>query len=100
MALTVTPLHPHIGAEIDGLDLREPGGRDDGARGSGGRSIAGRCWCFATSTWPTRTQRIRRAFRTAGNRGAERCRAGVGGLSIPEIGDISNLDVDSKHPHP
>jgi alpha-ketoglutarate-dependent 2,4-dichlorophenoxyacetate dioxygenase len=95
MTLTVTALHPHIGAEVCGVDVAAP--LDDAA-------LAG-LWCAIDrySVLVLKNQSITdaqlKAF-AARFGDLEIGRAALQGgrrrLDIPEIGDISNLDLDSN----
>jgi alpha-ketoglutarate-dependent 2,4-dichlorophenoxyacetate dioxygenase len=95
MALTVTPLHPEIGAEVAGLDAGRPLGGD----------TVDELW-DAIDRWAAlvlRDQHVSdeqlRAFAArfgALEIGRSAARPGRRRLSLPEIGDISNLDEDNR----
>jgi alpha-ketoglutarate-dependent 2,4-dichlorophenoxyacetate dioxygenase len=95
MTITVTPLHPHIGAEVSGVDASRS--LDDATIAALWQAIDkhsvlvlkhqsitdAQLKAFAAPFGPLEIGR-------AALQGAKRR------LDIPEIGDISNLDVDSK----
>jgi alpha-ketoglutarate-dependent 2,4-dichlorophenoxyacetate dioxygenase len=93
MTITVTPLHPHIGAEISGIDVAAP--LDAEARDALWRAIDTHCVVVLHDQRVTDAQ----LKEFAGNFGPLEIGRGAlqGGkrrLSIPEIGDISNLDIE------
>jgi alpha-ketoglutarate-dependent 2,4-dichlorophenoxyacetate dioxygenase len=95
MTLAVTPLHPHIGAEVSGLDVSRL--LDEAPLAELWKAIDRHCVLVMPSQSITDAQL--KSFATRfGNleigRGA--LRPGKRRLTIPEIGDISNLDVDSN----
>ena len=45
----ITPLHPSLGAAVEGVDLAEPGRRADAADADRARSPTIWPWCFTTS---------------------------------------------------
>src|ERR1700722_7504055 len=95
MTIQITPLHPHIGAEVSGVDAAAP--LDDKTLAALWRAIDrysvlvlkhqsisdAQLKAFAAPFGPLE---IGRAALQGGKRR----------LDIPEIGDISNLDTDSK----
>jgi alpha-ketoglutarate-dependent 2,4-dichlorophenoxyacetate dioxygenase len=95
MTITVTPLHPHIGAEIAGLDVAAPLGNatlDELWRAIDRHSVLvlknqsitdAQLKAFADKFGPLEI-------------GRAALRPGKRRLGIPEIGDISNLDEDSR----
>jgi alpha-ketoglutarate-dependent 2,4-dichlorophenoxyacetate dioxygenase len=95
MTIQVTPLHPHIGAEVTGVDVAVPLAAETLAalwRAIDERSVLvlkhqsvtdAQLKAFATPFGPLE---IGRAALQGGKRR----------LDIPEIGDISNLDIDSN----
>src|SRR5947199_775505 len=95
MPLTITPLHPEIGAEIGGLDASR--GLDE--------TVLGQLW-QAIDRWAVlvlHDQQLSdeelRAFAArfgALEIGRSAARPGRRRLALPEIGDISNLDEDSR----
>jgi alpha-ketoglutarate-dependent 2,4-dichlorophenoxyacetate dioxygenase len=95
MALAITPLHPHIGAEIGGLDVGRP--LDDATVDALWRAIDRHSVVVFHDQHLSDEQL--RAFaarfgeleigRAAGRPGRRR-------LQFPEIGDISNLDEDNQ----
>jgi alpha-ketoglutarate-dependent 2,4-dichlorophenoxyacetate dioxygenase len=95
MAFALHRLHPHIGAEISGLDLREP--IDKATVDSLWRAID------AHAVLVFHDQRLSdaelRAFAARFGEleiGRSAARGGRRRLQFPEIGDISNLDEDSR----
>src|SRR6266702_2833355 len=90
MTITVTQLHPHIGAEIGGIDLREP---VDAA------AVAALWQAIDThAVLVFREQQLRTFAGRFGELeiGRSAARGGRRRLSFPEIGDISNLDEDNR----
>src|SRR5436309_9912535 len=95
MALAITPLHPHIGAEIGGLDVSRPIADEIVAELWGGID--------RYAVLILRDQQIsdRQLHDFAARFGELEIGRGAlqGGrrrLSIPQIGDISNLDEDNQ----
>src|SRR5579872_171701 len=95
MTITVTPLHPHIGAEVSGVDASKP--LDDEIIAALWRAIDKHSVLvlkhqsisdaqLKTFAAPFGPLEIGRAALQGGKRR----------LDIPEIGDISNLDIDSN----
>jgi alpha-ketoglutarate-dependent 2,4-dichlorophenoxyacetate dioxygenase len=95
MTITVTPLHPHIGAEVAGVDVARPLDAETIAalwRAIDAHSVLvlkhqsisdAQLKAFAAPFGPLE---IGRAALQGGKRR----------LAIPEIGDISNLDIDNN----
>jgi alpha-ketoglutarate-dependent 2,4-dichlorophenoxyacetate dioxygenase len=95
MALTVTPLHPEIGAEVAGVDAARPldGDTVDELWGAIDR------WAVLVLRDQQVTDEELRRFAVrfgALEIGRSAARGGRRRLSLPEIGDISNLDEDSR----
>src|SRR5437763_997867 len=95
MALAITPLHPHIGAEVGGLDLSRPIDSDTVAE----------LWRaidrHAVLVFHDQQISDRQLYDFAARFGELEIGRGAlqGGrrrLSIPQIGDISNLDEDNR----
>jgi alpha-ketoglutarate-dependent 2,4-dichlorophenoxyacetate dioxygenase len=95
MTISVTPLHPHIGAEIRGLDLSRPIGTE----------TVGEIWKaidqYAVVVFPQQrlTDEELRSFAARFGEleiGRSAARGGRRRLQFPEIGDISNLDEDNR----
>src|ERR1700722_16561427 len=95
MTITVTPLHPHIGAEVSGVDVAAP--LDEATRDALWRAIDVHCVVVLHGQQVTDAQ-LKEFAACFGpleiGRGA--LQGGKRRLSIPEIGDISNLDTDSN----
>ena len=95
MTLSITPLHPHIGAEIGGLDLSGP--VDEATVREIWRAIDE----FAVLVF-RRQQLSDRQLHDFAARfgeleiGRSALRPGRRRLAIPQIGDISNLDEDNQ----
>ena len=97
MALAITPLHPHIGAEIGGLDLSRPLDR---------RRHLAELWraidrhaVLVFHDQQISDQQLHDFAARFGELEIGRSAALQGGrrrLSIPQIGDISNLDEDNR----
>ena len=90
---TVTPLHPHIGAEVSGVDVAAP--LDAATRDALWRAIDRHCVVVLHDQHVTDAQ----LKEFAGHFGPLEIGRGAlqGGkrrLAIPEIGDISNLDTE------
>jgi alpha-ketoglutarate-dependent 2,4-dichlorophenoxyacetate dioxygenase len=95
MPISVNPLHPHIGAEVSGLDVSAP--LDDRTLDELWRAIDRHCVLVLRGQSITDAQLKGFASRFGAleiGRGA--LQGGKRRLDIPEIGDISNLDVDSN----
>ncbi|MGD9615864.1 MAG: TauD/TfdA dioxygenase family protein [Alphaproteobacteria bacterium] len=95
MAFRITPLHPHIGAEIGGLDLSEPIG--EAAVQEIWRAIDR----YAVLVFHDQNLTDRQLHDFAARFGEleigrSALRPGRRRLAIPQIGDISNLDEDSR----
>ena len=95
MAIQVTPLHPHIGAEVAGVDASRP--LDDATLAALWRAID------AHSVLVLKDQSISdaqlKAFAAPFGPleiGRSALQGGKRRLDIPEIGDISNLDIDNN----
>ena len=95
MAFAVHRLHPHIGAEISGLDLREP--IDKATVDSLWRAIdAHAVLVFHDQQLSDAELRAFAARFGELEIGRSAARGGRRRLQFPEIGDISNLDEDSR----
>jgi alpha-ketoglutarate-dependent 2,4-dichlorophenoxyacetate dioxygenase len=95
MALAITPLHPHIGAEIGGLDVGRP--IDEAAVDELWRAIDRHSVVVFHDQQLTDEQL--RAFAARFGEleiGRAAARPGRRRLQFPEIGDISNLDEDNR----
>ena len=95
MTITVTPLHPHIGAEVSGLDAAAPLTEENLA--AMWRAIDAHSVVVLKHQSITDAQLKDFALRFGPleiGRGA--LQGGKRRLDIPEIGDISNLDTDSN----
>ena len=95
MAIEVTPLHPSIGAEIGGIDVAAPLGNT--TLDALWQAIDRYCVLVLHNQSITDAQLKSFAARFGDleiGRGA--LQGGKRRLDIPEIGDISNLDVDSN----
>ncbi|HEX5091969.1 MAG TPA: TauD/TfdA family dioxygenase [Burkholderiales bacterium] len=93
MALRVTPLHPHVGARAEGVDLRKPLGAGLAAE------IEAAMDRHAVLVFPGQDLTDAQQMAFGLNFGpVEPTRATVDAhrhrLSVPEMNDISNLDVD------
>jgi alpha-ketoglutarate-dependent 2,4-dichlorophenoxyacetate dioxygenase len=95
MALSITPLHPHIGAEIGGLDLCHPIDQ----------TTTEAIWMaidqYAVLVFHDQDISDRQLHDFAARFGEleigrSAARAGKRRLAIPQIGDISNLDEDNR----
>ncbi len=95
MALTVTPIHPHIGAEVGGIDLSQPVGA----------AAVKELWAaidrhavlvFHNQDISDAQLRDFAALFGPLEIGRAAARGGRRRLAFPEIGDISNLDEDSR----
>jgi alpha-ketoglutarate-dependent 2,4-dichlorophenoxyacetate dioxygenase len=95
MTITVTPLHPHIGAEVSGVDVAEP--LDDAALADLWGAIDRHSVVVMHGQSITDVQLKAFAGRFGGLEiGRAALQSGKRRLDIPEIGDISNLDVENK----
>jgi alpha-ketoglutarate-dependent 2,4-dichlorophenoxyacetate dioxygenase len=95
MAITVTPLHPHIGAEVSGIDVSRP--LANTALDDLWAAIDRHCVIVLHNQSISDAQLKGFAGRFGPleiGRGA--LQPGRRRLDIPEIGDISNLDVDNN----
>ena len=95
MALAITPMHPYVGAEVNGLDLSGP--IDDASVNELCRAID----CHAVLVFHDQQISDRQLHDCAARFGELEIGRGAlqGGrprLSIPQIGDISNLDEDNR----
>jgi alpha-ketoglutarate-dependent 2,4-dichlorophenoxyacetate dioxygenase len=95
MALSVTPLHPHIGAEIADIDLRDP--LDDADLAAMWRAID-KYAVLVFHDQELSDQQLHDFAARFGELeiGRSALRPGRRRLAIPQIGDISNLDEDNK----
>ena len=95
MALVVTPLHPHIGAEIGGLDLGRP--IDEAAVAALWQAID-RHSVIVFHDHHLSDAQLRGFAARFGELeiGRSAARGGRRRLQFPEIGDISNLDEDNR----
>jgi len=95
MALRITPLHPHLGARAEGIDLREP------LSAGLAKQIEAAMDRHAVLVFPAQdlSDAQQMAFGTSFGP-VEPTRATVDAhrhrLSVPEMNDISNLDVDGS----
>src|SRR5580765_5302765 len=95
MAITVKQLHPHIGAEIGDLDLREP--IDAATVAALWRAIDRHAVVVFHDQQLTDRQLHDFALRFGELEiGRSAARGGRRRLKFPEIGDISNLDEDNR----
>jgi alpha-ketoglutarate-dependent 2,4-dichlorophenoxyacetate dioxygenase len=95
MAISVTPLHPHIGAAIAGVDLCQPIG--GGQVEEIWRAIDR--WAVLVFHDQRLTDRQLHDFAARFGEleiGRSAARGGRRRLAIPQIGDISNLDEDNR----
>src|SRR5438046_290209 len=95
MAITITQLHPHIGAEIGGLDLREPA---DAATIEALWRAIDRHAVLVFHDQKLSDEELRGFAARFGELeiGRSAARGGRRRLKFPEIGDISNLDEDNR----
>src|ERR1700686_4901331 len=95
MTLSVTQLHPHIGAEIGGLDLREPA---DAASVEAMWRAVDKPAVLVFHDQQLSDEQLRSFAARFGELeiGRSAARGGQRRLKFPEIGDISNLDEDSQ----
>jgi alpha-ketoglutarate-dependent 2,4-dichlorophenoxyacetate dioxygenase len=95
MTITVTPLHPHIGAAVAGVDLSQP--LDDATLAALWRAIDKHSVVVMHDQSITDAQLKSFAGRFGALEvGRAALQPGKRRLDIPEIGDISNLDIESK----
>jgi alpha-ketoglutarate-dependent 2,4-dichlorophenoxyacetate dioxygenase len=95
MTITVTPLHPHIGAEVTGVDLAKP--LDDATLAALWGAIDRHSVVVMHGQSITDAQLKAFAGRFGGLEiGRAALQPGKRRLDIPEIGDISNLDIENK----
>ena len=95
MSIRVTPLHPHIGAEMSGLDAGRP--LDDTTLSKMWQAIDR--WAVLVLHDQQLTDRQLHDFAARFGEleiGRSAARGGKRRLSIPQIGDISNLDEDNR----
>jgi alpha-ketoglutarate-dependent 2,4-dichlorophenoxyacetate dioxygenase len=95
MTITVTPLHPHIGAEVSGVDPARPLG--DATIAALWQAIDKHAVIVLKNQSITDAQL--KAFAAPFGPleiGRAALQGGKRRLDIPEIGDISNLDLDNK----
>src|SRR3954462_4727992 len=94
MALQITPLHPHIGAAVSGVDVSRP--IDDSAVAALWQGIDSHAVLVFRDQQLTDEQLRSFAARFGELEiGRSAARGGRRRLQFPEIGDISNLDEDS-----
>jgi alpha-ketoglutarate-dependent 2,4-dichlorophenoxyacetate dioxygenase len=95
MGITVTQIHPHIGAEIGGLDLREP--IDEANVQTLWQAIDAHA-VLVFHDQQISDEQLRSFARRFGELeiGRSAARGGRRRLAFPEIGDISNLDEDNR----
>ena len=95
MTITVTPLHPHIGAEVSGVDVAKP--LDDATLAALWGAIDRHSVVVMHGQSITDAQLKAFAGRFGGLEiGRAALQPGKRRLDIPEIGDISNLDIENK----
>jgi alpha-ketoglutarate-dependent 2,4-dichlorophenoxyacetate dioxygenase len=95
MAISVTPLHPHIGAEVSGIDASQP--LDEETLATLWEAIDGHSVVVMYHQSIADAQLKAFAGRFGGLEiGRATLQPGKRRLDIPEIGDISNLDIESK----
>ncbi|HTZ35112.1 MAG TPA: TauD/TfdA family dioxygenase [Stellaceae bacterium] len=95
MTVAVTPLHPHIGAEVAGVDASRP--PDDAALAALWQAIDR--WSVLVLKRQSVSDAELKAFAARFGDleiGRAALQPGRRRLALPEIGDISNLDVDSN----
>jgi alpha-ketoglutarate-dependent 2,4-dichlorophenoxyacetate dioxygenase len=95
VALAINPLHPHIGAEIGGLDVSQP--IDDATVDELWQAID-RCAVVVFRDQQITDAQLRSFATRFGELeiGRSAARGGRRRLQFPEIGDISNLDEDNR----
>src|SRR5438552_18638802 len=95
MALAITPLHPHIGAMVGGLDVSRP--IDDATVDALWRAIDRHAVLVFRDQQITDEQLRSFAARFGELEiGRSAARGGRRRLQFPETGDISNLDEDNR----
>src|SRR6185312_1975107 len=95
MSLTITPLHPHIGAEVTGFDAAQA--LDDQTLAELWRAIDAHSVLVLHDQALSDAQLKDFVARFGPLEiGRAALQPGKRRLAIPEIGDISNLDVDSN----
>src|SRR5215831_1302162 len=95
MTITITPVHPHIGAEVSGVDVAKPFGEATLAALWG--AIDRHSVVVMHHQSITDAQLKAFAGRFGGLEiGRAALQPGKRRLDIPEIGDISNLDIENK----
>src|SRR5215469_3651271 len=95
MTITVTPLHPHIGAEVSGVDVAKP--LEDATLAALWGAIDRHSVVVMHGQSITDAQLKAFAGRFGGLEiGRAALQPGKRRLDIPEIGDISNLDIENK----
>src|SRR5438094_186976 len=95
MTLQITPLHPHIGAAVSGLDVSRP--IDDSAVAALWQAIDSHAVLVFRDQQITDEQLRSFAARFGELEiGRSAARGGRRRLQFPEIGDISNLDEDNR----
>jgi alpha-ketoglutarate-dependent 2,4-dichlorophenoxyacetate dioxygenase len=95
MTIIVTPLHPHIGAEVSGVDVARP--LDDATLAELWGAIDRHSVVVMHRQSITDAQLKAFAGRFGGLEiGRAALQPGKRRLDIPEIGDISNLDIENK----
>jgi alpha-ketoglutarate-dependent 2,4-dichlorophenoxyacetate dioxygenase len=95
MSIRVTPLHPHIGAEVSGLDASRP--LDDATLADMWQAIDR--WAALVLHDQRLTDRQLHDFAVRFGEleiGRSAARGGKRRLALPQIGDISNLDEDNR----
>jgi alpha-ketoglutarate-dependent 2,4-dichlorophenoxyacetate dioxygenase len=95
MSIRVTPLHPHIGADVSGLDAGGP--LDDETLAEMWQAIDR--WAVLVLHDQRLTDRQLHDFAARFGEleiGRSAARGGKRRLAIPQIGDISNLDEDNR----
>ncbi len=95
MAITVTPIHPHIGAEIGGVDAGRP---PDAATLRALWQAIDRHALLVFHDQQVSDQELHDFAASFGELeiGRSAARGGKRRLQIPQIGDISNLDEDNR----
>src|SRR4051794_41443241 len=95
MAVSVTPLHPHIGAEIAGIDASRP---LDAATLAELWQAIDRWAVLVLHDQHLSDEKLRSFAARFGELeiGRSAARPGRRRLQLPEIGDISNLDEDNR----
>ena len=95
MSITIKPLHPHIGAEVSGIDVAQP--LANTALDELWAAIDQHCVVVLHNQSITDAQLKNFAGRFGPLEiGRAALQPGKRRLDIPEIGDISNLDVDNN----